>query len=619
MSGLEVVGGIAACIALTKTLKSCLEFLLEIREGLSRDKDPLIFCLLLEEAKFRRWCEAVGASGMIKVVAADPQHWRDTDAWKLFQRNLEKTLRLDNEQIATITLRIVEAMEARFRGARRKLRSAELPLTVVEEEKRRKWTFRQSFFNATDRSRLPPSVGEKHDTDSAKPSQIGSSIIAGTRWIISDKKAFREQLKDIEDLNRQLASLMPTKIQNHLERLKQIDLLQPEANAHAMAIDLSGNSEMRTMANIKTERVQFSKAEEKETVTGVEASISSGKEAHTITQSSSNSSPLTFVSDDCTENVFDLDPIRAHTTLGKLPVMIEWKYYSRSHSLRLHKIFRLYRLLCMLESHDLYRKFHTLLCIGLLQDEASSRIGLVFKPPKHEHSQKLKNVSLQDLIRTSYAAPLGDRFKLAQDLAVAVLQLISVTWLHGSFRSDNIISVRPAKLVNDKPCQTTSSRVCHLPDFFIMGWDLSRPDQASDIAESRTMTVNGYRAKKYNTELYSHPEMRESLSEGPPRIFKTEYDLYGLGLVLLEIGLWRTLHSMREEYGPDTDFHVKILTDLVNKLPSRMGDTYWQATRRCLMNDFDLNLEGGSSGSEGRALQIAFEDQVVHQLAKCSA
>ena len=119
-------------------------------------------------------------------------------------------------------------------------------------------------------------------------------------------------------------------------------------------------------------------------------------------------------------------------------------------------------------------------------------------------------------------------------------------------------------------------------------------------------------------ELYSHPDWLTKKSAGKHQRFRPEFDVYSLGLILLEVGLWRTLHHLRERTGTDDDFRVKARGEYCDELKAKMGDIYWDATRRCLNNDFDL-VDAPHGTEEGTAFQLAFERQVISQLEKCHA
>jgi hypothetical protein len=89
-------------------------------------------------------------------------------------------------------------------------------------------------------------------------------------------------------------------------------------------------------------------------------------------------------------------------------------------------------------------------------------------------------------------------------------------------------------------------------------------------------------------------------------------------LILLEIGLWRTLDTIRHGCKADEEFRTRVWTDYCDRLQAKMGLVYWRAVQRCLNDDFDVPGEG-FSGTEDYSLQVGFEKHVVCELEKCFA
>ncbi len=78
-------------------------------------------------------------------------------------------------------------------------------------------------------------------------------------------------------------------------------------------------------------------------------------------------------------------------------------------------------LVSLLTSKNLFRRFSTLPCKGLVDDSNNSRIGIVFAA---DDSTASVMETLQDVIRnTETAPPLGQRFFLARDLATTLHHL----------------------------------------------------------------------------------------------------------------------------------------------------------------------------------------------------
>ena len=84
--------------------------------------------------------------------------------------------------------------------------------------------------------------------------------------------------------------------------------------------------------------------------------------------------------------------------------------------------------------------------------------------------------------------------------------------------------------------------------------------------------------------------------------FSQYHDIYSLGVVLLEVGLWRPLESFLGQQGQpllqdsDEQGRRRILKDLAQQLPTLMGNKYYEIVRSC------LNVERPQDASAGQVL-----------------
>lgn len=112
--------------------------------------------------------------------------------------------------------------------------------------------------------------------------------------------------------------------------------------------------------------------------------------------------------------------------------------------------------------------------------------------------------------------------------------------------------------------------------------------------------------------LYRHPNRQGR----PTHQFSRLHDIYALGVVLLEIGLWVTLSRLMEakireaENSGRLPNRKKVAEDLMTLaaqgLPKEMGVGYTKAVLACLKGDF--------RGTEGPALAVDFQEKVVDVL-----
>jgi hypothetical protein len=114
---------------------------------------------------------------------------------------------------------------------------------------------------------------------------------------------------------------------------------------------------------------------------------------------------------------------------------------------------------------------------------------------------------------------------------------------------------------------------------------------------------------------YHHP-----LYRGGKDRFRLEFDYFSLGLVLLEIGLWKSLEDVPNALQTPQDDHQSYLKrmqgEVLPLLGPRMGRVYRDATLACLAFNVKLNTIQ-STGSE-RQILSRFRESVVDTLASLS-
>jgi serine/threonine protein kinase len=95
--------------------------------------------------------------------------------------------------------------------------------------------------------------------------------------------------------------------------------------------------------------------------------------------------------------------------------------------------------------------------------------------------------------------------------------------------------------------------------------------------ETRRTNISGF-----TLDYYQHPAKHAD----PQRLYRHAYDVYSLGILLLEVGLWRQLR-IREE--PDDEDHYEkrreICRHYLPELRWSCGDTYANVVLKCLMID----------------------------------
>ncbi|KAE8408839.1 hypothetical protein BDV37DRAFT_237447 [Aspergillus pseudonomiae] len=245
-------------------------------------------------------------------------------------------------------------------------------------------------------------------------------------------------------------------------------------------------------------------------------------------------------------------------------------------------------------------------CRGHFLDKANHRYGLVFQFPEGTHTSA--PITLQArLVDDLQAKPrvyrdYEDRLRAAHTLIITMYQLLCANWLHKNLTSENIL------IFEDSP------HPFNLPVPHIGGFDFTRRDADLEITES---FASHYKTAYASIEkrLYWHPdrnarfekELRGKDSSRPPQPtekYRRQYDVYSLGVVLLEIGLWCPLKRIWKDCGEDFD---KFLSELTNtytpQLRGRMGRVYADIVRCCLEYDFGGDLGTRVPGLEEDAVE----------------
>tara|TARA_R110002003_G_scaffold55_2_gene4933 strand:- start:14700 stop:16550 length:1851 start_codon:yes stop_codon:yes gene_type:complete len=318
---------------------------------------------------------------------------------------------------------------------------------------------------------------------------------------------------------------------------------------------------------------------------------------------------------------------RTEATYNGASVWIEWKPNEMpgpgqpDDHVNLKILARVKKLAALLKQNNRMVRFRAPHCLGYFVDESEdreSRFGLVFEKPASVPPSTTPT-TLRTLIEQSnatYEVPsLTDRITLMRLLAETVERLHAVDWLHKGLRSGNILFFQK---VSD-----TGALEINYADPYISGFDYSRPATNDDMTERPT--DNAW------ADIYRHPTVqstgnREESGTGRES-YKKSFDLYSLGIVLLEIANWRTIDQILnidlDTARPKQTWPV--MERLVRKEPhhlkfvkSHLGNTVEGVIRACLEGPeaFGLDKEADERrGVVAAALQTAFGEKVVRRLA----
>ncbi|KAH8655984.1 hypothetical protein BGZ60DRAFT_146472 [Tricladium varicosporioides] len=246
--------------------------------------------------------------------------------------------------------------------------------------------------------------------------------------------------------------------------------------------------------------------------------------------------------------------------------------------------------LCSVQTID---DFRMLPFEGYFEEHTKSRTGFVYSLPEH-HNDASSIISLLKAIPLAPSIdrpPLGQRFKLARKIAQAIYCFHSHGWVHKNLRSENIIFLREKDY--EKP--------------WLFGLEYCRLE--SDFSSRR----NDWNIER---NIYRHPERW-----GRPSVpAKKAHDIYALGVVLLEIGLWQraitlsldTTNGFRHcKRGETVQSQFREQTEA--RLGYTMGEKYQRIVLMCLAG-YETALGVESDNKNDLKLLRTFREQVLDVL-----
>ncbi|KAK4151040.1 prion-inhibition and propagation-domain-containing protein [Chaetomidium leptoderma] len=270
-------------------------------------------------------------------------------------------------------------------------------------------------------------------------------------------------------------------------------------------------------------------------------------------------------------------------------------------------------------------------------------------------------VNLSALLAAQHSCPppaLGSRFDLARKLVRSVAFLHAGGWVHKNIRSGAVHFF-------SKPGASELSRDLADMDIehpFLLGHEFSRPDN-----KGQSQTVQVQQEEEHEEQQQQQPAapdqeatngafMEDGLSESdykrsltsrskysitshqrritldwnhhpfkltfPDRRYCPAFDVYSLGITLLEIGLWMPIGAIWKKYSDskghdDDDEEVdyfentrQLIRIARSRLPRACGDLYTRVTVSC------LGVEPEDS-EDGRAEQRELCARIVADLAQC--
>jgi hypothetical protein len=370
------------------------------------------------------------------------------------------------------------------------------------------------------------------------------------RWSTFDRERLETSLSQLSALNDAMMSLLDSQQQYTFHQAqtrtsmqvlhlnKKVDHLLQLFQANSMQLSMAQLSQnLQLLHSVQLSAYSSEPQEERQTLAtlarfkalNVEINLDSG-DADTSNTKTGIFEPPPLDARSCTIfssvlSSYSTEEVRSDGIYEKTPVWIEWKYYEpvlHTGHPDPHTQMRISKLSALLSDAQKPTQFHTPSCIGYFNDAPNYRFGLVFRRPVDVSSAAVLS-SLFDLIISNEKPSLSVRVRLAHTLATSVQYLHSTDWLHKAFRSQNVVFFT-------NPGDTDMSTP------YLCGFGLSRPAQNTEMTEQPDSIP------LYN--LYRHPLAHSSIAVDSKSGFKKVFDVYSLGIVLLELALWMPLYRV---------------------------------------------------------------------------
>jgi hypothetical protein len=421
------------------------------------------------------------------------------------------------------------------------------------------------------------SVGPEHRTDDSY--HAGSmNLKRRITWSARDKESFQALVRELRDLNSGLYSLLPTKSQTLLSEALNTEILlarkAPKDLETVKEVSEQENPALKGAAELKSLGIEADSTDVSWNI------LPSAK----LPKAWFRFSSLPDTLDTCRNPVARTVSCAFYSPNGSgdpFPVMIEWRSYD-PHAVGSRAFILALRAdgLCRLLHKFSTTALGVLPCLGFFDDVAVARFGIAFQLPKVPLYEKASQpITLNAIIHSHpRLPPLEDRLRLAATLARTIFAFHCSDWLHKDFSSHNI-------LLGTSP---ENSSVADLTRPYVIGFKYSRPDDPEGLSSQIQQTSLDEHL------LYQHPYLLVQAGQDTPRYCKT-FDLWALGCVLLEIGLWRRLLDIwKPKYAEDrVKWADRLRNGWVEELHGRCGGIYRDVVKACLVSPEEVAKSPG--------------------------
>ncbi|KAI0858828.1 hypothetical protein F4860DRAFT_484886 [Xylaria cubensis] len=214
----------------------------------------------------------------------------------------------------------------------------------------------------------------------------------------------------------------------------------------------------------------------------------------------------------------------------------------------------------------------------------------------------VSTMNLEDAIKQdcfpNTEATLHGRFTLALKLAEAVFFLHTAGFVHKNITSSSVVAL-----------QRLGSASTSLDDCYLMGFDLIRGVDGKTSKEGAVINNNEEGRSIWEFDIFQHPDR---LSGKDSLRYTKTYDVYSLGVVLLEIGSWEPLIEIATGLNENDRSHWTVeLLEAASILGPKTGGRYQRLVAWC------LGVDGSEVVTEGMFVEHVLDplEEIVNALS----
>lgn len=401
--------------------------------------------------------------------------------------------------------------------------------------------------------------------------QKRSSLTRRLRWVFRDSKSAKQIIQEFEEWNTRIKELLET-VWWQMPPLATLEAVHRiESDTDAQSTGLSNGAQVRrillTDPNSDESLQKFSAMEVHKGNFQLEKSLGP-KDIGTIT-------------------VERRDGSYCHR------VIVEYKDYVRTAAGEMDAFSqkRIRQLALLLHSRDTDAEGLAYVphCVAVFNDRSNDKFGFAYVLPRNHDLDTMQSLS-SVLVERGKRPSLDSRLRLALKLCKAIQRLHELGWVHKSLRSENIILfseqsdnwdsgsiMTKDSGISNLSVQTAGAKLIHP---LLFGFEYSRPENAFSSRRVENETVSN---------LYRHPVRWGT----PTERFGKAHDIYALGVILLELGLWERVDTIDRGTLKDEAARgglavkKKLLKHTEQRLDFYMGTGYMKAVKICLSGTLD--------------------------------